>query len=39
MLPGINEALEARDLAQASQQIDRLALALNRAAHSLETAH
>jgi N-acetylated-alpha-linked acidic dipeptidase len=38
VLPGVNEALDARDTARASQQLAVLALALDRAARTLDAA-
>ncbi|MGB8259991.1 MAG: M28 family metallopeptidase [Terracidiphilus sp.] len=39
VIPGINEALDARDATRAAQQLSMLAQALDRAAHTLENAH
>jgi N-acetylated-alpha-linked acidic dipeptidase len=38
VLPGVNEALDARDIHRAAQQLDVLTLALDRAAHALDAA-
>jgi N-acetylated-alpha-linked acidic dipeptidase len=39
VIPGVNEALDAKDTARAAQQLVVLAEALNRAAQTLELAH
>jgi N-acetylated-alpha-linked acidic dipeptidase len=39
VIPGVNEALDAKDTARAAQQLVVLAEALNRAAQTLESAH
>jgi len=38
VIPGVNEAIEAKDASRAAQQLAVLAQALNRAAHTLEGA-
>jgi N-acetylated-alpha-linked acidic dipeptidase len=38
VLPGVNEALDAKDIHRAAQQLDVLTLALDRAAHALDAA-
>ena len=39
VIPGVNEAIEARDSSRASAQLTVLAQCLERAAQTLETAH
>ena len=39
VIPGVNEAIEAKDAARASSQLGVLAQALDRAAQTLESAH
>ncbi len=39
VIPGVNEAIDARDATRAGQQLTVLAEALNRAAQTLESAH
>ena len=39
VIPGVNEAIEAKDSARASQQLTVLTEALEKAAQTLETAH
>jgi N-acetylated-alpha-linked acidic dipeptidase len=38
VIPGVNEAIDAKDASRAAQQLTVLTQALNRAAHTLETA-
>jgi N-acetylated-alpha-linked acidic dipeptidase len=38
LIPGVNEAIDAKDLSRATQQLTVLAQALDRAAHTLDTA-
>jgi N-acetylated-alpha-linked acidic dipeptidase len=38
VIPGVNEAIDAKDLSRAAQQLTVLAQALDRAAHTLDTA-
>jgi N-acetylated-alpha-linked acidic dipeptidase len=39
VIPGVNEALDAKDVQRASQQLSVLAQALDRAAQTLDSAH
>jgi N-acetylated-alpha-linked acidic dipeptidase len=39
VLPGVNEAISAKDAARAGQQLAALAQALDRAAQTLDSAH